>query len=571
MNVDETAALVDELAHEECNVFNIASALRKRIPETADEATRATLWALSYRLISSWEEDERATYGPFAPMLELENTVFPPYVGDVSADALAIWDQLSSRLTAPTPRARLHDLLWERRYGSAPHLHARQAIQDYLSAATFPECGGLEVLDLLDRSLELARLLNDRDLARKVIVRIYERIRAELEVVDASSRPGVLIPLIRLLVEVPEPDRPADLADLIGAADALLKENHPFVREGLFQLREMLARSNADELRRLRRAKVEMWFDWGLKHEGLLRVVELGKALELADNTPEATDLRDQIQRSLQETDPATLEMHPISAEVKIPTEQVDALIKAIVREDGIEKALSRFERWGPPSGDPKENVKAVEEQMRSFPVQFLASQVVMNDEGLPVRFLQSDEEKRSAAQIRHEVLGILVHSTFASDALDRIGEKYRPDEKLLADLFHTQLIREEQADAIARAFMRYWENNWDEAIHITLPRNEAVLRRILAEIGGIIYRGPQGHRAGGVRPLGEILQDPRLDLDEGWRRFLWVLLAEPLGLNLRNEYLHGLVPAGTKQHAVLVLKAACYLRLLAFKPTEQA
>jgi hypothetical protein len=242
---------------------------------------------------------------------------------------------------------------------------------------------------------------------------------------------------------------------------------------------------------------------------------------------------------------------------VDIPTEQVETLIESVVGDDGIGPALSRFGSWGPPSGDPEATARTVDEQIRQFPMQFLVSQVVSHDAGYPIRYLETDEDKRAAAVVRHEVFGTSVHAAFAEEALSRIGAKYDTGRDALRALFQTDLIRADQADAFARALQHYWADRPDEAIHVALPRIEAVLRRMLAEAGGAVYKEPQGPRAGGVKTLGEVLHDLRPVLDQGWWRFLSVLLAEPLGLNLRNEYLHGLVPKGTKRDAALILKAS--------------
>ena len=130
--------------------------------------------------------------------------------------------------------------------------------------------------------------------------------------------------------------------------------------------------------------------------------------------------------------------------------------------------------------------------------------------------------------------------------------------------MFAGSVFESHQADAFARALAHYWERRFDEAIHVALPRIEAVLRRMLVATGGIAYTEPHGGHSGHYKTLGTILSELRGRLpDEGWRRSMMVVLAEPAGLNLRNRYLHGLIVNVEQLHAALVLQVAAYLRLL--------
>jgi hypothetical protein len=562
MELAQLVKIINDAALRNCDLHKAEKELRAQIDDPDDANSRAAVWALNYRLISSRDEEGRANYGPFGPMMELGGRVFPPYLADVEPHTLAIWQDLSEHLEVSSVSARVHDLLWVRQSSAAPHKHARQAILAYLAASQAEGCGGLEVTDMLDRALELARLLNATELIPPLVTRMTAVIMHELDLDDAISRPGIYVPLLRLLAGLPPDDRPAELGLLLQRAHELHEDSHPFIRESLFQLSEMLE-PHSQHRGQLRRQKVQMWLEWAVKQDGVLRMVELTKALELANNTPEAADLGDIIRRHLQAMDRATLGLKTVSSRIQIPTEEAERLISRIVGDDNLDGALSRFGAWGPPTGDPQQTLRTVEDQMRRFPMQFLVTQVVTHAAGYPIKYLETDDDKRLHAQVRQEVLAASMHAVFAMQALDRVGERFKPTRKEVQTLFQTDLINSDQADAFARAVEHYWAGNFDEAVHVALPRLEAVLRRMLARVGGVVYREPRGPEPGGVRTLGVLLQNLRPVLDPGWWRFLSVVLTEPLGLNLRNEYLHGLVPLGSKHDATLVLKAAAYLRLL--------
>ena len=120
------------------------------------------------------------------------------------------------------------------------------------------------------------------------------------------------------------------------------------------------------------------------------------------------------------------------------------------------------------------------------------------------------------------------------------------------------------------RALGHYCAGSFDESIHVALPRIEGVLRGVLVAAGGIAYTEPQGGRAGHDKTLGAILSELSPGFpDEGWRRSLLVVLTEPIGLNLRNRYLHGLVERAQKADAALVLHLAANLRLLVRKDAD--
>jgi hypothetical protein len=209
---------------------------------------------------------------------------------------------------------------------------------------------------------------------------------------------------------------------------------------------------------------------------------------------------------------------------------------------------------------------------MREFPFQFLMSQVVTHAAGYPIQILETEDAKKAFAVARQDVMSISIHAIFLQDALDRIRIKYGPGQsEELLDFFHSDLISDHEADAFARALEHFWNGRFDETIHVAVPRIEGVLRRLLMHVGGVVYREPRGATAGGVRSLGEVLQSLRPVMDSAWWRFFWVLLCEPLGLNLRNEYMHGLAGRGSKRDAALVLKAAIHLSLLRLTPRPAA
>jgi hypothetical protein len=121
-------------------------------------------------------------------------------------------------------------------------------------------------------------------------------------------------------------------------------------------------------------------------------------------------------------------------------------------------------------------------------------------------------------------------------------------------------------AERIARGFELWWDGQSDESAHVVAPRLEAILREVARRLGLPVIREPVANRPGGVRSLGELLYALKGHVapeKAGWHAYLVHLLADPLGLNLRNVIAHRLRADVSEEDTALLLHAACFLRLL--------
>lgn len=112
---------------------------------------------------------------------------------------------------------------------------------------------------------------------------------------------------------------------------------------------------------------------------------------------------------------------------------------------------------------NPAEVAAAVDKLMERFVIRQLASQVVLDDQGRPLRYLETAQEKRDREIARYEILSARTHAVFAQIVLDRIGQTYTPDHDELTTLFRTELITSDQAGVFARAMQYYWAGGFDE------------------------------------------------------------------------------------------------------------
>src|SRR5262249_52088116 len=128
---------------------------------------------------------------------------------------------------------------------------------------------------------------------------------------------------------------------------------------------------------------------------------------------------------------------------------------------------------------------------------------------------------------------------------------------------FSTPLIPEETAERIARSLYLYWQDNPDESCHVIMPRIESTIRNLARDLGLVVFREPQRGKPGSIRSLGDIIWSLKGFMDESWRRYLWNLLCDPIGTNLRNRVSHGLLTKAEKSDAALLIHVVCYLRLI--------
>jgi hypothetical protein len=552
MNTEELRRVVDETAATATN-WHVLAMLLERGGEPGDPV-RVVACAFYYMLRPFTEP--RDPWGPFAPVFEGPSGVFPPPLAKVEDHWLAAWSDVVAGSTTTVVRSRLHDLLWERKWSSRPDLHARQAIDAYVEL-NGSSWSSIDRAFGLIRALELARAINDQQRLATVTAACEKDARDSMRA--SSPEPGVALRLIRALMWLPPDLQPASVDDLLDEAEkAYGADPHQF--ESIVDLKATRRSADAAYVRQLRVQEVERWRQRASETTGLRRFFHLQKALEGARNYG-LSDLANQTRRDMQEVE---LGLKQIETAVSIPTEQVEKLISTFVDTDDWRAALRRFGMYGPPSGDLQKNIAAVEEQMRAAPLQYLVTKTVLGPGNVPIRVVSSEADHRDVALSEHEKMGIIMWAAFAADILDRIRARHGlPEPTALTEFFTTPLIPPDVAERIGRAVLLYWQGEPDDSAHLLVPRLEATIRTIARECGLATFREPQGDKPGGARALGDLLIAMKERIDESWRRYLWNLLADPVGVNLRNRIAHGLLPKADRKDAALLIHAACHIGLV--------
>lgn len=517
--------------------------------------------AFHYDHVEPTETERRARWGVYAPMLELaDGRVYPIPVDDVSDEWLTVWAALVDGVLDPAARSRLHDLLWERRWGSRPDEHARGAIHAFEEVAA-GSWSDLNRAECLTRALELARVIRDEELRNRLVIEIVDAARASIR--GAERHPGVALRLVQSLMRLPGSDQPEEVDTLLDESIAAY-EPDPWILQTIADLQAIRARPDKERIRAIYSRQVDRWRDAANGATGLVRMSHLESALELArihGLRKEADDLR----KTIQEMTSDEMDLKEISASVEIPREQIERFHDAFLEVGDWKECLTAFGSYGPPSGDYEKNLKTIEELQRDHPLQFLFTKVIIGPGNVPILHATTEEEHREIELSEHEARGIAIWAISAAEILDRMRkEKAAPEPDELADFFATDVITPEVAERMGRALFLYWEGQADEAAHVLVPRLEAAIREMCRQAGLAVIREPRGRVPGGVRPLGDLMSALKGRLDESWRRYLANLLVDPVGTNLRNRISHALLPKVAREQTAVLLHAACFLRLLA-------
>ena len=187
----------------------------------------------------------------------------------------------------------------------------------------------------------------------------------------------------------------------------------------------------------------------------------------------------------------------------------------------------------------------------------------IMRDDGFSsavIGSVKNDLEGRAV----HDAASAFGHSApLLNMALARFREKHGVDlERLVAWLAQAPLFPAPRL-AIAREGLAAWFlEDWIKAIHILVPQVEAALRDLLGALGGVTMKPDRYHGGFQAITLGDVLSQLQSRIPEDMRFHLRVLLQDSRGLNLRNEFAHGLAArelfdrgiANWVVHAVIML-----------------
>jgi Domain of unknown function (DUF4209) len=534
--------------------------------EEGQQAAGALATAFEYRLAVRQASGRRAETAFVPKFASPDGASYPSAVAEVPEEQCRLWAACAARSSSPVVRARLHDLLFERRYGNRRD-HARAAVEGYLAIAQ--QDGGVAIrrADALVRALELARRTAQDDLADQVIPVMVAAVRASLS--QSEPQAGVVLRLLEALTY--DTAEVAELDELLAATRRAYPDAFTTTHTVALQRR----RDGADPARRaeLDRELVEAWIAEADGAEPLVRLKHLERAAALARRYGLA-DVEAQVTSELQRTQPEELGLQPVQAHTEVPAEEVERFLAQFTEAANWQEAFARLLAMGPPSGDVADNRQQAEAHAQEFVFASLVPHTRLGGDGLP-RFTPSTPDQVAEAQLADlEALALLFQGPFLGQALDRVGARFGPipEDELRGFFERAPLVPPPVAGSLARAFGHFFRGDYEAAAYVATPRAETVVRNLVLALDLPVYRVQRAATPGQYPGLGVLLDAlAQAGLDPSWHRYLRTLLASPSGLNYRNELTHGFVDQVDQMHAALVLVAVLYLaRLpLAARPPE--
>lgn len=498
----------------------------------------------------------------FGPMLTFEGgATVPAPLSEISDETCASWATVVGVATHPRVRARLHDLLFERRWGDVGS-HGAGAIRAYIEDAELIHPPSLRSADALRRAYDLARRMRRDDLVARVTAELVRVAGSSID--DPDPKPGVALRLIDVLVDGRSPDLAID--ELLERA----RRRYPdaWNVESTISLQRQRARNAADR-KAFDRELIERWLEEAGNVDPLVAVMHREKAAKLARERG-LPDLVERAVLAMQSADPPELARIQVEVPSSLTPEQIEQYIDSMVGDtwwDSVMRVLAH----GPPTGDVDHNRKLAADLAEEHPLQTLFPTVRMGGDGLPRYSPRSDEDRLDDQLTDLETMGLQWQGPILAEALRRAGERQAPSTDDVVGSLHMVGCEGATAAAIGRVVHRFNDGDYEAAAYTGIPLVERQCRELLLAIDAPLYRVQRERTPGTYPGLGALL--PLLaerGLDESWYRFLRTLLSAPNGWNFRNEALHGFVEDVGASGAGLVLIAVLYLALLHPRPVAE-
>lgn len=539
------ARVADDAAADAKYAHNFVGAI---IGDNVDDVDRQRL-ADAFRFHVD-KQDGGEHFGPMATFTD--GTTIPAPLAEIPDETCEVWAGVVDHATHARLRARLHDLLFERRWGNVG-AHAAGAIEAYIDDVAPIDPPSVRTVDALGRAYELAKMTKRGDLADRAAAELLRTAEASLD--DPEPKPGVALRLLQVLVNarVPNP-----------AVDRLLeraRQTYPDAWNVESTIKLQLRRApDADARTALQRARVERWLEEADNVDPLVAVMHREKAARLA-RAAGLTDLADRAVHAMQSADPP--ELARITVPSSLTVRQAEEFIESLVADtwwDSVMRVLS----CGPSTGDVDRNRETAVELAREHPLQSLFPNVHLGGDGLPRYRPTSKEEEADDQLTQVETMALQVQGALTAKALRRVGERHAPAADEVAAALTRAGCEAVNAVAISRVVRRFNDRDFEAATYTGLPLVERLCRELLLQVDTPIYRIQRERKPGTYPGLGALLPLLRdRGLDESWYRFLRTFLSAPNGWNFRNEALHGFINDVDAFGAGLVLIAVLYLALI--------
>ena len=236
-----------------------------------------------------------------------------------------------------------------------------------------------------------------------------------------------------------------------------------------------------------------------------------------------------------------------ISVSTKIKNEEIDKFLKAIFGEENeykLENIISRIVvNFLPKQKNIEDQLKEIS---KNHPLQFLCTTQIISEDGIPIAKLSSLDEDYDNHFQSYATKYLQFNSFFLYLTMDELKKQFSK-EKIIEYFQESLLFQNENKEYIQYAMSAYWDSKYIVSSHLFIPLIESAVRELVRICGGIILKP---NDIGGydrlslnilLKKQGDILKSVFSKIGHDIPFYFRLVLTEKLGMNLRNNFAHGL------------------------------
>lgn len=234
-----------------------------------------------------------------------------------------------------------------------------------------------------------------------------------------------------------------------------------------------------------------------------------------------------------------------LSVEDEIDTEEHDAMINELLASADLNTCLDEIVS----EGSLLPNVASARGQAElasiDAPLQAMIPRIHISDD-IPVAHSINDAERLADAADQNVKQWIQINTaSILVPLVERlISEKRLNVEALVAYFERWGRASEQDIEFLHLGFRHYIAADHTSALHVLVPRYEALLRGVFEAGGTAAFRSRRTQAGSEAETLGSFLSKPAVKstLSEDLHAYIRIVLAEQRGWNLRNRIAHGLI-----------------------------
>lgn len=516
-------------------------------------AELAFSFSLAHRTAAHDTNKER-----FGPMIVRENGTGGPWIEKLPSEVWEYFAKAQCLTSNPVVRARYADLRWE---GLQTYEDAQSAIDSYQEAAEVyleyllkekKASVGIDLVDALLRSLELAARINDQER----LVACHQAMLSTAEELISGGNPRWAYDLVWGLIENKRARQLSHfnrLKELVQKAVQMYRDSAPvnylWERNWLKLLRRCCHLQQDKEGARTAQLAIagtlEAEGDALCRPDGTKTLASASWYLQAIQALKQAGAPQEDINRIQRKHDQAMKdgesEYKLFSTKVEIPAEEFEkykAWVENLADEHGLRLLGSQF--WMP---DVSAQETYAKESFEQYPLKRFFSEETVRDGRVAGRAIT--EEDKLQAETRR---GMLMNLDWIGIPTIRlIIERLRQRDLLTGDeigkvIATADAIQPERKAIIEHGFERYLEEDYLSAIHLWVFQVEGIIRDMADAMGCATTITTQNGLTQD-KNLTQLLAEEVVakTLGQDLTVLLQVVLVERAGMNVRNLVAHGL------------------------------